>query len=582
MTTYNLTGVDDTGATDVTADVLAFIATCSNGTTGSPNTILFGSAKTYRCDGVLSIASRSHLIIDANGSTIQTDDLADRNRAHWRSYHSTDIRFTNGIIRGANPYAGLGDAAYSSLYEAQHAFDVVSSTDITIDNWYVSNIWGDHVYGGMDDATWTDGLLVEDNEFANNGRQVFGLVGCRNVEIRNNVVGTARRSIIDLEPNGVTYGCDGIWIHDNVFGVQRLSFIASKGYPGPVHNVTIEDNTLANHMGTQVDPPGVGLRNNWIIRNNTAASTVGTNPPNAMVFKRVNGLTVTGNVQPMQSGRGMYLARLEDCTDFDVSGNTIVNGVGQYYELNSPDPGSDPAATDDGPRFSAPTVVAASTNSTAGTTLTITLPTGSQAGDTLVAHVGHAGIAGSPFSNILDSGWLVVSECVLLSASHFFVTMQRVLTSGDITAGSFTFTFNEGSTEYRSAGILVTLRGVVGSAPEYVTNNLSDAPGNNTPITGATTAGPKSLVLFFGSQQGGNGAWTQDESLPIHAQVKCSATPGVALVCSSTTYSGAGTGRFRAFTAGSSGNRASTTVSYRGVGINKTVGNHSGTTVAAT
>ena len=48
-----------------------------------------------------------------------------------------------------------------------------------------------------------------------------------------------------------------------------------------------------------------------------------------MLFRRITGLTVTGNVQPMKPGRGMYLVWVENSCGMNVTGNNLPGSIGQ-------------------------------------------------------------------------------------------------------------------------------------------------------------------------------------------------------------------------------------------------------------
>jgi len=348
--------------------------------------------------------------------------------------------------------------------------------------------------------------------------------------------------MIDIEPNGVTNTCDTIWIHHNTFGAQRLSFIASKGYPARCDNVTIEDNTCAN-MFTTVFPTASGLRHNWIIRNNVAYAQYGTSSGSCLRFWRVEGLTVTGNTQTLQSGRGMHLCKTYDCTDIDISGNTIPGGIGQYYEQNTPDPGTDPVSETSG--LEAPVVVGTSTFATTAAAVTVAVPGGTQVGDELVAFVGHMG---TPFAPRL-AGWEILADGELLPESVLpghFVLAQRPFVSGTSTV---TFPMNEGGVNYRTSVIVMSIRGI-GPAqfPTFVAEaNDSYANSSEIIVPGATTRTANELVMFFAAQRGGNGVMTIPAGLDLVGTARNVSSTGVSIAAASTVYTGTGSGATRTF-----------------------------------
>lgn len=562
MATYTIPGsIDGTGTTDVSAALASWIASLPDGQPTNPTVVTFGAAATYKVESTLTLLQRSWMTFDWNGSTFICDTTGSIARSHIKISRSSNIRVTDLIMRGPNANAGVGDSAYVASLEFQHAFEVVSSTDVEIDNCTISKIYGDWIYLGMTGSYgWCDGVLVHDCTFTSNGRQGFGFVACRNVEVYDNTTVQCRRSLIDLEPNSQAGGCDTIWFHDNTFGSHRLSFIASKGYPASVDNVTIEDNTINGATSIICLPPSPGTRHNWIIRNNVAAAGITPSSSAQWYFNWVDGLTVTGNTQAITNA-SKYLCRLSDCTDITISGNTCAPGS-QYYEANSTPAGSDPTPDPTAPPTVTPSVVGAATAVGFQTTLSVNLPAFSRAGDLAVAYVGHVGTA---FTDLLASSWTVIDTQV--SEPGYAVggkqaVMRAALTAADITAGRLTFTFHEGgSSAYRSLVSLVVLRGAADRPPDSVTTYRSGSYKSFLTIPGATTSKPNALVLFFAAAETGNAIVTTTETgLTKLTSGANSSAAGWGTYVASTVYTGAGLGRDRVFTIG-------TLASVYGVGL---------------
>lgn len=570
MTTYNVTGVDDTGATDVTAALLAFFATCADGTIGSPNTILFPPGKTYRIDGIFALANRNHLIIDFGGSLFTTASSdgglsasAARNRSHWRLTTCTSVRVTNGVLIGPHVLAGLTDEGYVAALEAQHAFDIRGSFDCQIDNWDVSKVYGDFIYIGVSSgSTRSVGVLFDECTFNGCGRQAMGLVACDDVEIRYCSFTECRRTFIDIEPNGVLNGCDGVWIHHCSFGTNRLSWLASKGGAGVCDNVTIEDCAIAGTLNGEINPVGFNLRRNWTIRNNVCASLGSVQGKRLIRIWRVDGLTITGNTQLL--GASMYIAHTTDCTDIDISGNEIGLGAGQYLALDSPDPGDDPT---DGAsaRWIAPTIVGSSTAKGAATTLSCNVPSGSAAGDMLFAHVV---TRGASWLGLIPEGWTTVIAFEYPDNPGFdsIAVLRRVLTAAEITAGSFTFNFIASGNNGRNVCEMVTVRGYGDEEPQYALGGIN-TPGYFTPMPEATTYTPSSLVMWFVGNRDGNGSFLADqEDSPIVVQVGSGSSSGICAAVAAKVYTGIGTGQTRSMTCIGSSTPHFVTVAVRGFG----------------
>mgnify|MGYP000997970365 FL=1 len=553
MATYVVPGsIDDTGTTDVTSALQSWIASLPDGSPASPTIVQFGAAKTYRVESTLTILLRNWLTFDWNGSTLVCDTTGTLTRSHIKISRCTGIRVTDLIIDGPNDNAGTGDAAYVAALEVQHAFEVVSSTTTTIDNCTVAKIYGDWVYLGMTGSYgWADGVLVENCTFTSNGRQGFGFVACRNVEVRYNTTTQCRRSLIDLEPNSQAGGCDNIWFHHNTFGSHRLSFIASKGYPASVDNVLVEDNTCVTQTSVICMPPSPGTRRNWTIRNNTVTNTHSSGGSAAWYFVWVDGLTVTGNVQHV-SGVDKYLCRLVDCTSISISGNTMSPALGQYYEVNSTGPGTDPTPDPAGVALSTPKVIGGGTSTGFQTSISVTLPQGSREGDIAIGFVGHAGTV---FADLLPSGWTIIDQQASqpgYAVSGRQLIAQRFLTAADITANKLTFTFNEGgSSSYRSLASIVVIRGAAARPPDAVETYRSGAYKSFLTIPGPTTSLPNALVLWFAAGETGNAIVTTSHAdLTKITGGQNNAAGGFGIYVGSVVYAGAGEGADRTFTIG--------------------------------
>lgn len=548
MATYTIPGsIDDTGTTDVTQDILDWIGSLPDGTDVARHVVQFGVAKTYRCDNPLIIEDRTGLNFDGRGSTIIRDvfDKLIPDRYHWSMERCDHIDIENLIIRGPNAAGGLADAAYVAALEFEHGFAFWSCTDIYMNACQATNMYGDWVYLGLSGAGPTDGVEIENCYFGENGRQGFGIVAAHNVEIHHNVTGECRRSLMDFEPNGITNTCDTVWIHHNTFGRQRLSFIASKGKPGAVNNITVEDNDVAWSMVITVDPPAPNLRNNWIIRNNVGAQKYGSPLGRAMVFTLVNGLTVTGNYQQL-ADRQMYLCVLNDCTSYDVSGNDIGPDALGQYRANVTPAGitADPTSSSE---FIAPQIVGAASGQKAGSpVLTIPIPSGSQVGDQIIGWISHQG---TPIVDLLDPGWTLRSEVQFATTVPYdMIVVQRTLTADDLAVGTFGFTRHEYSSSNRADGILVTVRSA-GPEPVYVNQSKNDDSNNsNVIVPGATTPVDGCLVLFFAGQKIGGGTFTTDGELDYVFQHRNdSGVNGSSLAVGGIVYSGTGTGKNRHF-----------------------------------
>lgn len=159
-----------------------------------------------------------------------------RNRYFWDVSFGGAHSWSGFTMLGANPFAGLGDNAYSDSFEAQHAWNLGGVRGFEISDCTVSDIWGDFVYmtcpGGVGNRVCTDGR-IHDNTFLRNGRQGCSNQGGINIRYDHNNVDQIRRAFFDLEPNGENQIIAGMEIDNNVFGSNRLLFIAASGGTHP-------------------------------------------------------------------------------------------------------------------------------------------------------------------------------------------------------------------------------------------------------------------------------------------------------------------------------------------------------------
>ncbi|MBI2967953.1 MAG: T9SS type A sorting domain-containing protein [Bacteroidetes bacterium] len=151
------------------------------------------------------------------------------------------------------------------------------------------------------------------------------------------------------------------------------------------------------------------------------------------------------------------------------------------------------------------TFIAASTNTTTGTSIIITKPAGTTTNDVMVAHI--AEDASGPTS-ITSPGWTQIRA--LNNTNYLYtVTLYKVATAGE--PANYTFTYS-GSSGWSISGGIITYRNVDSSTPIDIENgqNTPSASSHSTPSVTTTTANTM-LVAFFGLDypgQGTNSNWT--------------------------------------------------------------------------
>jgi hypothetical protein len=317
---------------DDTAALQAALATIPDGS------VVSFAPDTYIIDATFTVTNRHRLTFECAGATFVATTKGDRRRAHWRFVDCTDITINDVTIVGANPNGGLAENAYNPAFEAQHGVEIIGCRNVTLNRPTITDVWGDFVYIAagwpISQATWSDGVEVQGFTFARNGRQAVAVIAGRNINVHHGTIDAVRRSVLDIEPNlpGVVQGCRNLSFSDNTIGDFRLTFFACRGAGGDIGDVTVTRNRLHGNRAamkvTIVGPPSAARRGPIALVDNTAEAGIGSGGDAvAMYLYRCDGVTVTGNTQPLQPGRNMALVGLNDCTSVTVVGNTVPGGI---------------------------------------------------------------------------------------------------------------------------------------------------------------------------------------------------------------------------------------------------------------
>ncbi len=316
--------IDATGQTDVSVRMAAFFASVRDG-----SVVQFPATAKYRMDQTLVLAGRHNLAILANGAQFFAVSTGTSNRSAVRIQNSSGILFSNLLVRGPNPNAGLLNAAYVPALEHQHGFEMLSATNVVLSNVTATDVYGDFVYiGKMPNGVWSSGVSVLDSHFARNGRQGVSITAGRNVTIARNTMTDVRATAFDFEPPPAD-GVDGVTVADNTIGATRALFVAANGH-GPVNNITVSTNHLNGPaLSVWAESTTPGLRNGWKVFANTSNANFGTPTGNLMRFTGANGVTVHDNRVTFQPGRNMVVASVTNSCNVVVAGNVRPGSVGE-------------------------------------------------------------------------------------------------------------------------------------------------------------------------------------------------------------------------------------------------------------
>ena len=266
------------------------------GTVPDGSTIVFKAGGTYRVDKAIRFANRSNLTLDGNGATLRGNGgTTEASSIFWLgSYGDSGITIENFTMVGNDPSPGV----YSPGSEGAHGVLVDGGTNIQVVNVTISAVWGDCFYVG----SWATDVSFRDSTCASAGRQGVTITAGKNVTVERVSFPKSGYCTFDVEPNVSSEGGTNIIFKNNTAGTFGQDFAAVEGsHTGAaINGITFSGNTITGGtLFTAIDNGGTSRMHNIVFTNNT--STVKGYGP-VLRFAHIDGLTVTGNVQPLSGG----------------------------------------------------------------------------------------------------------------------------------------------------------------------------------------------------------------------------------------------------------------------------------------
>lgn len=308
-------------STDVTSDLAAWIASVPDDAVLS-----LPEGACYRIDDTLSIEQRTSLRLEGHGATLKAGTEGDRTRAHLRIRQSSNVTVHDLIVRGANPRAGVAEEAYQADREAQHAFEILASEGVLLDDVQAYDVFGDFVYIGGS-VRLSKQVTVRNSRFERNGRQGVAVTNAEDVVVEGNFIAEVRRSLFDLEPNSNKGRARRIQLLANRTGAAHNFWLASKGVGAEVGDVTIRGNVMEAPSGGLMwvrTPEGLPPRTGFTIDDNTllARNTVSDEGSvGAFFFQNCADVSITGNRVQFETNQRMPAVELRSSSRVTVSGN---------------------------------------------------------------------------------------------------------------------------------------------------------------------------------------------------------------------------------------------------------------------
>ena len=308
--------IDATGATDVSAALNAFVRGLPDG-----STIVFKAGGTYKLGEALHLTDRHNLVFNGNGSTLRMAGCDVEDSAFLLDgIPSTGITISKFTMIGDNSGGGT-TSAYIPLCESSMGVAIYGARDIDIANVTISSVHGECVYidaGGNPRGTtpWSDGITFRDSTCQLNGRMGVAIIAASHVTVTRVIFEKLAISVFDIEPTRSDGGATYVSLTDNVINGYGASptytpwVLEGSAYGMTttiVHDVTLARNRINGMTRSANTGTTGGLRvkaqtqgwKNFSILNNVSTVT-GSGP--TMYFEHVDGLTVSGNSQPLTRG----------------------------------------------------------------------------------------------------------------------------------------------------------------------------------------------------------------------------------------------------------------------------------------
>jgi hypothetical protein len=289
--------IDSTGASDASAKLQKWLESVADG-----STIRFRAGGTYRMDAGLRVFHQRHdLTFDGRGATLRSNGDS-TNASSLFIVSGTNIKIRNFNLVGNSPTPGR----YRSGKEYAYGVQTYGAHNVEIANVTIRAVYGD----GLMVGGWSDTVWFHDSRVVSAGRNGVAILAGRNITVERVAFDKSGWATFDIEPWETSGGADNVKFLNNTAGTwngQWGFFFGACGVVGSVvNNVTVSGNTITGSpLTTYVT---IDRRQNIVFTNNV--SSVAAAGP-VLDFAHIDGLTITGNIQPLTSG---VLARIVDST----------------------------------------------------------------------------------------------------------------------------------------------------------------------------------------------------------------------------------------------------------------------------
>lgn len=312
--TVNLTGLDTTGATDMTSAIQAQIDAAAD------NRIIQFPAGTLKISSAINYHGRHNLIFDGTGCTI--NNVANANTGdsnlkctfftRFSETAATHITIRNFHITAASPSPGVFQSG-----EFAAALGAQKGSYIEFYNNTCTGLFGDMVtLNENPDHVW-----IHENNVVNCGRHMLSVICADTVMCESNTMGISGYGVFDIEQEpGSVAGALNITFRNNVitsYGINTFCSINGVNSDHPTHDIVVTGNTVT---GKALRMYSIYTTVNRVQRltfsNNTSHSSLGGPIFN---FDYIDVLVVQNNDQ---THTGTLISVGIHCTGVTVNGNT--------------------------------------------------------------------------------------------------------------------------------------------------------------------------------------------------------------------------------------------------------------------
>jgi hypothetical protein len=238
------------------------------------------------------------------------------------------------IMRGVNPrihgITFVGSApdgrGYDEDREAQHAIEWEGAESPEVGRCVFRNLWGDCIYHNKsDDGSWSHNGYMHDLLCDEIGRHFVTPNASEHSRLTRCVVGRVGRAIVDIEPDGDTWGAHYFtWSDTDIYDTGGSTTFANKGagLSDSVHHITLDGIRCHNsQFSAIVNPiPKPGRAVHSIRRHDftfTGCGGAGHAQAPAVTLHDVDRAAIVAMNQKM--GPGDPLVWQDDCTDVVTS-----------------------------------------------------------------------------------------------------------------------------------------------------------------------------------------------------------------------------------------------------------------------